>query len=179
MCQCKAFKSWLCFKGKWTHFFLDPFFPHLSIGLVTMLSKIKPSKTIDDRIVTLWHSLVVTLLSIYASPFWWAWFVVVVWMPFLGLTGSILHTLLVSLIVCSQWKMLATKDTEYSLTSSDLPSTIWASMVAICYAFPSPTQGGIDPLDAGNPGVQEFNRTIEQQQSFRVTIDEQYLHNLS
>jgi len=78
--------------------------------------------------------------------------------------------------------MLATKDTEYSLTSSDLPSTIWVGINGcdmLCFPLPSPTQGGIDPLDAGNPGVQEFNRTVEQQQSFRVTIDEQYLHNLS
>jgi len=38
MCQYKVFKSWLCFKGN-EHFFLDPFSSHLSIGLLTTLSK--------------------------------------------------------------------------------------------------------------------------------------------
>jgi hypothetical protein len=67
--------------------------------------------------------------------------------------------------------MLGTEDTKI------LPNKLWLAMDHFGHqwlrhaSFPSPPQHkGGDPLDAGNPGVQEFNRT---------TIDEHYLHNLS
>lgn len=104
------------------------------------------------------HSRLFALISSrsplpYMPPFCWAWFVVV-WMPFLGLTRSILHTLLVSLIVCSQWRMLATED-----TNKILPNELWLAMDHLgingCDMLSPPQHKGASPWcwESGSPGI--------------------------